>query len=79
MLAHFDLLAVLRVLVFNNLLEGLGLGDTLLLYLYPAELLGDRLHHLLALDEGVVVAVVAVMIVAGTGGVFISRHFIMLR
>ena len=67
MLAHLDLLAVLTVLVLDKLLEGLSLGDALLLHLDPAELLGHRLHHLLALDQGVVVAVVAWVIVAGTG------------
>ena len=67
MLAHLDLLAVLTILVLDKLLEGLGLGDALLLHLDPAELLCHRLHHLLALDQGVVVAVVAGMIVAGTG------------
>ena len=65
MLAHFDLFA-LAVLVAGDLLEGLGLGDALLLHLNPAEFLGHRLHDSLALDEGVVVAVVAGVEIAGT-------------
>ena len=65
MLAHFDLFA-LAVLVAGDLLEGLGLGDTLLLHLNPAEFLGHRLHDSLTLDEGVVVAVVAGVEIAGT-------------
>merc|ERR1719242_2776198 len=64
-LAHFDLFA-LAVLVAGDLLEGLGLGDALLLHLNPAEFLGHRLHDPLALDEGVVVAVVAGVEIAGT-------------
>ena len=59
MLAHFDLFAV-GVLVAGDLLEGLGLGDTLLLDINPAEVLGHSPQHPLALDGGVVVARVKV-------------------
>ena len=76
MLAHLDLLAVLTVLVLDKLLEGLSLGDALLLHLDPAELLGHRLHHLLALDQGVVVAVVAWVIVAGTGHISLIQIYL---
>ena len=76
MLAHLDLLAVLTVLVLDKLLEGLSLGDALLLHLDPAELLGHRLHHLLALYQGVVVAVVAWVIVAGTGHISLIQTYL---
>ena len=61
MFANFDLLAV-GVLVAGDLDEGLGLGDALLLHIDPAEVLGDGLQHPLALDVGMVVAVVVVAV-----------------
>ena len=75
MLADFDFLAV-SILVSGDLGVGLGLGLALLLHLDPAELLGHRLHHLLALDQGVVVAVVAWVIVAGTGHISLIQIYL---
>ena len=58
-LADLDILTV-DVLVAGDLAERLGLGDTLLLDINPAEVLGYSLQHPLALDGGVVVARVKV-------------------
>ena len=61
MFANFDLLTV-GVLVAGDLDEGLGLGDALLLHIDPAEVLSDGLQHPLALNVGMVVAVVVVAV-----------------
>ena len=60
-LADLDILTV-DVLVAGDLAERLGLGDTLLLDINPAEVLGHCLEHPLALDGGIVVAGVKVSV-----------------